>query len=449
LNAGKRPDEEVFTLVLDFKDAFMSIPLHPDEQRFNCANAGFVVRRSREALMEGEPSEGTFVIWRTLGFGGKPNPLVFSRVASFASRSAQALLGSVSDPVQTTAPAPGNLQLYVDDPVVSVRSRQAEAHETLDLVIAWWLVLGIPLSWKKGSLTDGSVPHRWIGIDYTLSDEGAIMRLPPQFIKDLLTLIEPLCVPVGTITRAQLDVVCGKAARVAHVVPSAKPFVSGLWGALNGAEGNLVPRRRFCHAAAWIRALLTESEDCPLSLERLVGPHPPSIPSVNGWTIEFDASIYGGGAVLRNSEKQVKEYFSVIWCDEDALHLDVVKADTRFQSFWEFTTLFLALVTWGDWFVDAPVLIVGDNTAALTDSLSLGGKGVMQAVSREISWRVARRRWKYMVGHLPAEHNLVADALSRQADPKSSRPLWPDAALASADFVSPPRLRDLWLARPK
>ena len=211
----------------------------------------------------------------------------------------------------------------------------------------------------------------------------------------------------------------------------------------------MVACRRFCHAAAWIRALLTESEDCPLVLERLVGPFPPSIPSVNGWTIEFDASIYGGGAVLRDSEKQVKEYFSVIWSDDDASHLDVVKADTRFQSFWEFATLFLALVTWGDWFVEAPVLIVGDNTAALTDSLSLGGKGVMQAISREISWRVARRRWRYMVGHLPSEHNLVAYALSRQADPKSSRPQWPDSALASADFVSPPRLRDLWLANPR
>ena len=155
-----------------------------------------------------------------------------------------------------------------------------------------------------------------------------------------------------------------------------------------------------------------------------------------------------GGAVLRNSERQVAEYFSVIWCDDDVSHLSVAKADTRFQSFWEFATLLLALVTWGDWFVEEPVLIMGDNTAALTDALSLGGKGVMQAISREVSWRAARRRWKYMVGHLPSEHNLVADALSRQADPKTSRPHWPDLALASADFVSPPRLRDLWLASP-
>ena len=33
-----RSDEVLTTLVLDFKDAFMSVPLHPDERRFNCAN---------------------------------------------------------------------------------------------------------------------------------------------------------------------------------------------------------------------------------------------------------------------------------------------------------------------------------------------------------------------------------------------------------------------------
>ena len=37
---GLRPDEELTTLILDFKDAFMSIPLHFDEWRFNCAEIG-------------------------------------------------------------------------------------------------------------------------------------------------------------------------------------------------------------------------------------------------------------------------------------------------------------------------------------------------------------------------------------------------------------------------
>ena len=126
-------------------------------------------------------------------------PIVFSRVATFACRTAQALLGSSVESLDPSAdgPAPGRAQLYVDDPIVSVRASAAQAKSTLDLVVLWWLVLGIPLSWKKGFLSSGSEPHRWIGIDYTLTAEGALMRLPPAFVADLLARLLPLCSPSG------------------------------------------------------------------------------------------------------------------------------------------------------------------------------------------------------------------------------------------------------------
>ena len=109
-------------------------------------------------------------------------------------------------------------------------------------------------------------------------------------------------------------------------------------------------------------------------------------------------------------------------------------------------TLLLALVTWGDHFVDEAVMVVGDNAAALSCALTLKGKGELLAVARELSWRQARRGWKFIVGHLPSEHNVVADALSRHVDPNGYE--FPALALARANPVTPPRLRDLWLARP-
>ena len=93
------------------------------------------------------------------------------------------------------------------------------------------------------------------------------------------------------------------------------------------------------------------------------------------------------------------------------------------------------------------VAVLGDNTAALSSSLALKGKGVMLAVARELSWIQSRRKWAFDVGHLPAEHNVVADALSRAADPKGCA--WPSVALASAVFAALPRLQDLWLAHPR
>merc|ERR1712194_887625 len=320
-------------------------------------------------------------------------------------------------------PPPGRAQLYVDDPIVSVRATEAQAKSTLDLVILWWLVLRIPLSWKKGFLSAGADPHRWIGIDYTLTSEGSLMRLPPAFVVDLLSRLLPLCSPRGLVDSHELDALIGKAARVAHVVPSAKPFVAGLWAGLSEVKASaregrreappgMIPCRRLCYAAAWIRALLAEDESCPIPFERLVAAAP-SRPSRGGWAIEFDASIYRGGALLRDGDGHVVEYFSVVWFGNEARHLDVVPNVAKFQTFWEFATLLMALCTWGDRFVHERVAVLGDNTAALSSSLELKGRGVLLAVARELSWRQHRRRWAFDVGHLPSEHNEVADALSR------------------------------------
>jgi len=52
----------------------------------------------------------------------------------------------------------------VDDPILTAVGSAAARQSAFDLVIAWWLVLGIPLAWKKGSVSSGS--HRWIGADF-------------------------------------------------------------------------------------------------------------------------------------------------------------------------------------------------------------------------------------------------------------------------------------------
>ena len=91
------------------------------------------------------------------------------------------------------------LQTFVDDPALSVRGTWDQAAVSFDVVIAWWLALGIPLSWKKGAVYSGDQVHRWIGIDYSVVEGGAKMRLPPEFIAELLDLLEPLCSPSGQV----------------------------------------------------------------------------------------------------------------------------------------------------------------------------------------------------------------------------------------------------------
>ena len=83
---------DVFVLVLDFHNAFMTIPAHKGELHYNCCSLEEAVQLKRAPLEHNEPTTGKFVVWRTLGFGGRSFPLLYARVASFVARATQALL---------------------------------------------------------------------------------------------------------------------------------------------------------------------------------------------------------------------------------------------------------------------------------------------------------------------------------------------------------------------
>ena len=107
------------------------------------------------------------------------------------------------------------------------------------------------------------------------------------------------------------------------------------------------------------------------------------------------------------------EYWHVSWSTEEAARFGGKIGDPRLQSAWEYFTLLLCLLVWGDSFRHEAVAILGDNLGALSSAVSLKGTGPMLQISRELSWRRARNQWAYEVGHLPAEANTIADALSR------------------------------------
>ena len=72
---------KVEVLILDFRNAFMSIPISPKEAQYNCCLLEQPLTRRHGPLDAHEPRRGGFVVWRVLGFGGKPYPLLYARVA--------------------------------------------------------------------------------------------------------------------------------------------------------------------------------------------------------------------------------------------------------------------------------------------------------------------------------------------------------------------------------
>ena len=65
LAKGELPqDSSIWSLIVDFEDAFMSTGIRPDEQRFLAA----------EVLDQSAPSGSYVYVWKTLGFEAQPFP---------------------------------------------------------------------------------------------------------------------------------------------------------------------------------------------------------------------------------------------------------------------------------------------------------------------------------------------------------------------------------------
>ena len=335
---------EVGVFVVDFKNAFMTLPLHQAELPFNTSSAPHGVQRHREPLYDDEPVSGTFLVWRVLGFGGHSNPLTYSRVACFAARSGQALLMTTASP--SSPVAQGRIQLYVDDPVVTLEGPLDAQRAAVDLLCLWWLVLGIPLSWSKGTFGPGRLPHEWIGVRFWSRSRGtATLSVPQQFVNSLLQVAQVfVSSSPRTASLADAHSLCGKAGRLAQVVPAAKPFVTQLFAALAAslrshhlglreAPPKRVAKKRFRLAASWIVGLLSGD---PFPLEHTISL---SSLQVDRHTrrVEFDASPWGGGFVLREGN-DIVEWGSIKWDSTSASPLEVAIGLPKWQTLWELIT---------------------------------------------------------------------------------------------------------------
>jgi len=449
LRAEAADHESSASFVIDVKDAFMTIPLAKCEMRYNCARLSEPIPLKREPDPE-EAAAGDFIVWRVLGFGGRPNPLVFARVAAFAARSAQALFKtSRYDTLGCEGVGALRLQLYVDDPIAAVQGKKREITRALDMLMLWWLVIGMPLAWRKGTLSYHS--HAWIGVLYApCGAAGVTMTLPPEYLAELLELLAPFCAERGTRPLKDAIRLVGKAGRVAHIVPMANPFVHGLWGALSAAQKaghqeappGQCCTRRFCQAAAWLRALVRGGSASLAPLERVVTARPTDTPPESTDTIEFDASPWGGGAA-RRTPAGYTEFWELTWTPAMVAKFDVQLGAPRSQTFFESLALLACLLIWADDFRGSTLRLVGDNTGSLQNALALRGRGPLLAIARELAWRKARFGWKFSVSHLPSEHNGVADALSRRSGPD---PLPRPACLSTARRRDAPDLSLIWVA---
>ena len=103
------PDADAEAMVLDFSDAFHTLPVHPEERKFGVAQA----------------FDGAYLVFDTVVFGGEASPLLWGRAAAFLMRSVQALF----------ATSEALAECYVDDPIVVAAGSPAKRRRTRPQVV--------------------------------------------------------------------------------------------------------------------------------------------------------------------------------------------------------------------------------------------------------------------------------------------------------------------------
>ena len=135
-----------------------------------------------------------------------------------------------------------------------------------------------------------------------------------------------------------------------------------------------------------------------------------------------------------------KRCFACTWDQADFAGREVWVGEPASQTFFEVLALTLAVELWCG--AGQPTAILGDNTAALQEALTLKGKGAVGDLAQVLAVLRCSRTLALTVGHLPTEANDAADALSRQCD--IPRPAWPFTPSQGVVRDAPLRPTDLW-----
>ena len=138
------------------------------------------------------------------------------------------------------------------------------------------------------------------------------------------------------------------------------------------------------------------------------------------------------------------EYAVVRWRKRDAKKLATKIGLPDGQTTWEYLVVLLGLIVWGAEHSKPGLALLGDNLAALNGALSMKGKGSLATVTRELAWRRVRFAWHYAAGHLPTEHNTLADGLFRLHCPEDAEKKSFPPELLSLTRRAAPDLEDVW-----
>jgi hypothetical protein len=395
------PGEEIWFFGTDVSDAFHQIPLRQDEWRFTVAEFS-----------------GKYYVFTVLVFGSASAPTVWGRYAAWLGRSTATIVN----------PDRLRIQIYVDDPIFTIRGTLYDAAVEVAIALAWIMCSGYPLAWPK---SEGGKKISWIGVRYSAQlapTPSVTISIPEDKIKEALKFCtEALRHQVIHIKTWRSGT--GKCQNIANIVPGIKPFCSYLWAALALPTGeDKQPRRRrdwikvkkAQHGIQWLIQYFSGKAGPIQRTFRL------TIPESCWMVISVDASPWGLGGILHHNGTIVK-WFADIIQDNDLRILHAERANPSFQTTWEALAILVAVRLWLRENHDGiRIEIRSDSLSALSAAgkASSGSKSV-----RTILCELALDEADLVGGscwltHIPGKANKWPDALSRlHAPTKSSIPI--------------------------
>ena len=386
---GIGPDMTLEFLVADFRDAFFIVPNKRSERRF------FAVSYKGEILVFLKTTQGS-----------RGAPLTWARIIALVMRLTQSVVGHETCRIST----------YVDDPLTVATGTEAQRHRTFATILLIWSCLQLPLAMDKATL---GVKTTWTSAVFQTTHDGLLVRIKDALVTETMDLLTTF-MKANIVRRKELRSCIGKVMHIASLIPTVRPFVSQMYGALysvsNGPAGDTIWTKQIEHSLTWLIAFLSEAEG---KLERNF-----DLRTFQGHGKEvaicLDASPWGLGGYLVEDHR-IQSWFA---CDLGAAEqtiLQISLAESAAQQVVEALVVLVALRAWKKrWLHQRVILRVkSDNISALVMCLKLKTSGHGTGIiARELALDIACSEYRPQIAeHVPGVDNVIADALSRRFQP--------------------------------
>lgn len=394
---------EVELYTADFTDAFLNLPIDPEEKQY--------------AVIMAKP--GRYCAYRGVPFGLASAPLVWGRMAAWLGRAAQAL----------HPPGQHRLQIYVDDPAAVIQGSQSQRDRIISKTLVLWAALGARIALHKASR---GRCIKWIGANYAIIHGGVQVSIDAERIQKLQHVVEAALNQKGMVQGMRS--LAGELSWVAGLIPTIRPFVNMVWAAVYGMDKQSTKVRTGTSAARHRPAGLVFAKTIKLPMlwmQKFLQGHHGGLQRVRWvmdrysrpqWILRTDASTTGMGGILLDHQARPVRWWAAPLPDSILQQIQVPTGEPGYMTVYELLALLTSIHTWRRLLSKCRLSILAqlDSESALRVAIKLASPHpAVNRLAAELALALENIGAEALTGqHWRNVVNIEADALSRLSEGK-------------------------------